>query len=215
MNSTVTISDLEQYVQNGLEALRNAPLNEEIRKALNLLAPEGYRAIAQFEEDGRKKRGTASAANWNPATGEIVLYFEPLTRPLETPKSTSAAAPLHETPAAKPASNAEQIEQCCRALAEAETAGRQFIALKWFRDIALLNAGFPWSNSPELRQQILTAAIEQDLIQTKKIPNPKSVLHPTTIVSLKRTAATASRFNPIPITGVSASETLVRDRGML
>jgi len=71
-----TISDIEQTVQNGLEALRNAPLSDQITAALKFLTPPGYRPIAQLEEDGRKKRSTAAASNWNPETGEIVIYFE-------------------------------------------------------------------------------------------------------------------------------------------
>jgi len=71
-----TISDIEQTVQIGLEALRHAPLNDQITAALKFLIPPGYRPIAQFEEDGRKKRNNAAASNWNPETGEIVIYFE-------------------------------------------------------------------------------------------------------------------------------------------
>ncbi len=74
--SEPTINDIEQTVANGLEALRNAPLNEQITAALKFLTPHGYRPIAQLEEDGRKKRSTAAASNWNPETGEIVIYFE-------------------------------------------------------------------------------------------------------------------------------------------
>src|ERR1700734_3158202 len=86
-----TISDIEQTLQNGLEALRNAPLNEQITAALKFLTPPGYRPIAQLEEDGRKKRSTAAASNWNPETGEIVIYFERLKDQNETsyvPKPT-------------------------------------------------------------------------------------------------------------------------------
>jgi hypothetical protein len=74
--SEPTISDVEQTVQDGLEALRDAPLNEQITAALKFLVPPGFRPIAQLEEDRRKKRSTASASNWNPETGEIVIYFE-------------------------------------------------------------------------------------------------------------------------------------------
>jgi len=73
-----TISDIEKTIQSGLDALRNAPLSEQITSALKFLTPPGFRPIAQLEEDGRKKRSTAAASNWNPATGEIVIYFEPL-----------------------------------------------------------------------------------------------------------------------------------------
>ena len=88
-----TISDIEQTVQTGLEALRNAPLSEQIASALKFLVPPGYRPIAQLEEDGRKKRSTAAASNWSPATGEIVIYFKPLEG------RTHAPADSAETPA--------------------------------------------------------------------------------------------------------------------
>lgn len=71
-----TISDTEQAIETGLEALRNAPLNSEITAALRFLAPSGYRPVVQLEEDGRKKRSTASASNWSPETGEVRIYFE-------------------------------------------------------------------------------------------------------------------------------------------
>src|SRR4051812_17595866 len=87
-----TISDVEQTVQNGLEALRNAPLNDKITAALKFLTPPGYRPIAQLEEDRRKKRSTAAASNWTPKTGEIVIYFERLEQASSypaAPKSTN------------------------------------------------------------------------------------------------------------------------------
>jgi len=36
-----TINDIEQVVQNGLQALRGAPLNDEITAALKFLTPTG------------------------------------------------------------------------------------------------------------------------------------------------------------------------------
>jgi hypothetical protein len=203
-----TITDLEHDVQNGLEALRSAPLNTEIQKALSLLVPSGYRPVVQLQEDRRKKRSTAAGSNWSPETGEIFIYFERITA-----KPTAKHTPLPAYDAVIEV-NDERIKQCCDALGDIEKTGRQFIALKWFRDTVLANAGFDWSDSLELRQNVLTTAIEQDRIQTKKIPNPKSALHPTTVVSLKRTAISPSRFQPIPLSSaVSASQTLIQDRG--
>ena len=71
----LTISDLEQIIAGALEGLRPAPLSESITAAFPYLLPQGLRLRVQLEEDGRKKRSTASALNWNPETGEIVIYF--------------------------------------------------------------------------------------------------------------------------------------------
>src|SRR5271156_3223783 len=90
-----TISDLEQTVQNGLEAMRNAPLSEQITSALKYLVPSGYKPIVQLEEDGRKKRSTAAASNWTPETGEIVIYFEPLGKREDAPAQLSAIPARH------------------------------------------------------------------------------------------------------------------------
>ncbi len=248
-HSPSTISDIERTVQVGLEALRNAPLSDQIASALKFLVPPGYRPIAQLEEDGRKKRSTADASNWTPETGEIVIYFEPLQSQADVPKapppnrrelpqskprslspvpsSTPSLRSLSPAPSSPNSSGAEaspeeitsiQLQQCCDALAEAEKAGKLFIAFKWFRDEALLPYNFDWAASAETRQRVLAAAIESGAIQTKRIPNPKSTLHPTTTVSLNRAHSSrpvASRFHPIAVQGEPVSATILRDRGSL
>ena len=234
-----TISDIERTVQDGLEALRDAPLSDQIASALKFLVPPGYRPIAQLEEDGRKKRSTAAASNWTPETGEIVIYFEPLDSRLDELKATppsltplrrkvehatpqtfklspTPSSPIATTQANLPNVTQLQIQQCCEALAEAEKAGKLFIAFKWFRDEALPSHSFDWAVSADTRQRVLAAAIDSGAIQTKRIPNPKSALHPTTTVSLNREMASRtlpSRFNPIPVQGEPVSTTILRDRG--
>ena len=234
-----TISDIEQTVQTGLEALRNAPLNDQITAALKFLTPPGYRPIAQLEEDGRKKRSTAAASNWNPATGEIVIYFERAdTVPAAVEESNSlielksgvtsagsmtaeraqrfasAELPVADSPQVTPL----HIQQCCEALAEAEKAGKAFIALKWFRDNELMARGYPWADSLAYRQAVLTKAIEVGAVLTASILNPKAPQHPTTTIKLNRESeyaqAVAPRFQPIRTRGgETASEILLRDRG--
>jgi len=236
----LTINDIEQTVQSGLEALRNAPLNDQITAALKILTPPGYRIIAQLEEDGRKKRSTAAAWNWDPSTGSILLYFEPLG-PTPTPIRAPGASiePLQSgvtsagfVTAARMSQIADadlqnadlsevaprQIQQCCEALAEAEKAGKAFIALKWFRDNGLMARDYEWTTSVSRRQAVLAKAIEVGAILTSSIPNPRAPQHPTTTVKLNRESqyaqAIAPRFQPIrPKGGLSASEILLRDRG--
>lgn len=240
-----TINEIEQAVQRGLEELRGAPLNDKITGALKFLTPSGYRPIVQFEEDGRKKRSTAAASNWNPETGEIVIFFEPLQ-----PSRQESVAPTPIDPAggtvptsgvtaavwgtqvqveriaisdAKVTDLQEitplQIQQCCEALAEAEKAGKSFIALKWFRDNDLMASGHAWAASLAARQAVLTKAIDLGAILTSQIPNPKAPQHPTTTLKLNRTSEFARsippRFQPIQLrgNGPTASEIVIRDRG--
>ena len=255
-----TISDVEQTVQSGLEALRNAPLNDKITAALKFLTPPGYRPIAQLEEDRRKKRSTAAASNWTPETGEIVIYFEPLeqasghpaaSKPGSQPPTNNTSSrfaglqreadtgkrydPVLMTPAEReisgerrvqrflgeavePLVSEEQIQQLCMALAEAEKAGRAFIALKRFRDEELTTHGYTWAGSLAHRQAVLARAIDAGAVTTSQIPNPKAPQHPTTTVKLNRESeyakTVAPRFQPIKLRGEgpTASEILLRDR---
>ncbi len=237
INPISTISDVENLVQSGIEALRNLPLSEEIALALQYIAPEGYLPVIQLEEHGRKKRSTAAASNWSPETGEIHIYFEKKKSDSGQPKGTVApilspsiaAAPPPQTVHGARASAARQVTsvepvtaaevaQCCQALNQAENSGRHFIAIKWFRDAFLTAQGFPWTASDQRRQQVLAHAIETGRIQSKKIPNPRSPQFPTTTITLNRSVSTpaiAPRFQPVPVRGEPVSATLIRDRGTL
>jgi len=238
-----TISDIEQIIASALEALRPAPLSQNITSAFPYLLPSGMRLRVQLEEDGRKKRSTAAASNWNPETGEIVLYFEPADpessagpasklNPAIAPQSVPTSSGFIPFERAKRFANEDlqtantpdvtplQIQQCCEALAEAEKAGKAFIALKWFRDSGLMGIGHSWADSLSHRQAVIAKAIEVGAILTAPIPNPKAPQHPTTTVRLNRESEYAKtvtrRFQPIrPRGGESASEILLRDRGRL
>jgi len=233
-----TINDLEQIIAGALEGLRPAPLSENITAAFPYLLPQGLRLRVQLEEDGRKKRSTAAASNWNPETGEIVIYFEPAGSAPVGAKNPSTIEPQSGPTSAGPVNfeRAErfpgadlqnvdlqevtplQIQQCCEALAESEKAGKAFIALKWFRDSGLMTPGYAWADSLAYRQAVLTKAIDVGAIVTASIPNPKAPQHPTTTIKLNRESSyaqsVAPRYQPIRAKGgASASEIVLRDRG--
>jgi len=112
----------------------------------------------------------------------------------------------------------EQLQQCCEALAESEKAGKPFIALKWFRDTALMSLGYAWTLSLAHRQAVITKAIDVGAIVTSSIPNPKAPQHATTTIKLNRESSyarsVAPRYQPIRARGdASASDILLRDRG--
>ncbi|WP_263368040.1 hypothetical protein [Edaphobacter bradus] len=191
-SSPATISEIEQTIQSGLEALRRAPLNDTITAALKFLIPEGFAPVVQLEEEGRKKRSNASASHWDPKKGEIVIYFEPIaTARVARPQSAQPVATgrVAKQQVNEPAeATAEELKQCCDALAQAESEGKPFLSLKWFRDTALPSYSFPWTIAPASRQRVLTKAIESGVVVLGKIPNPKSIEFPTTTISLNRTS---------------------------
>ncbi len=229
-----TIQEAETAIGVGLETLRNLPFNDTVSDALKfLLPPPGFRLAVQLEEDGRKKRNTASVTNWNHLSGEIVIFFEQISSAVpQVPAGlsdlphTSATANLKPAmPVLQPAPVAivlsagtadQDLRECCQALAEAEKMGRQFYAIKWFRDSYLPERGYDWTASVQDRQRVLNRAIQEGYIETQTIPNPKNPAFPTTTLLLNREKAkdmVGSRFRPITLRGEPLSETIIRDRG--
>lgn len=199
-SAPTTINDIEETIRVGLEALRRAPMNDTIMSALGFLIPEGFAPVVQLEEEGRKKRSNSAASNWDPERGEIVIYFErtsaaPSTRaqglqPIG--QSVGSARVIKQPAPAEPAeATPEELRQCCEALAHAESGGKPFVSLKWFRDTALPSYSYPWTISPASRQRVLTKAIESGTVSLDRVPNPKSPQFPTTTVKLNRPSEVA------------------------
>lgn len=216
-----SIVEVEESVQGALEALPSilrskplTPLTQQLADAVKILAPAGYHPVVELQENGRRKRRTASADNWTPATGEILISFSrddiSHERPAQPEDELSVAmrraANVRNSPveamsprgqAANPVnqgasspsqvtSSLESVEyELCRTLEEVERQGRAFVALKWFRDDVLASKGYAWASDPEQRQSVLASAIEKGLIVTSRVPNPRSAF-PTTAIRLNR-----------------------------
>jgi hypothetical protein len=238
-----SIVEVEESVQGALEALpsivRSKPLNpltQLLADALNILAPAGYHPVVELQENGRRKRRTASADNWTPETGEILISFskddpspqearfrQPAQRGSDSPLAADTVGPHRPAPAVRagvPAAPGGSLEleenDLCRTLEEVERQGRAFIALKWFRDDVLTTKSFAWAADSEHRQAVLASAIEKGLIVTSRVPNPRSPF-PTTSIRLNRAPVTPQsagrRYSPVKIQGEPLSSTISRDRG--
>ena len=207
-----TIQDCEDAVEKTLSVLRNMDSSQmKTSPGMNILAPEGFRPVVELYEDGRKKRRTASANNWSPATGEIRIYFEPVE------KAPDSRLELATDTASNPG---HALSDLINALREAENSpGRMFVALKWFRDEYLPSTGLAWTRSPDDRQAHLAKAIQDGWILTSRVPNPRAPRYPTTTIRLNRQRlpeagqAPLNRFRPVPISGEPLSDTILRERG--
>lgn len=236
----MTIEELEQELERGLT----------FPGAFQPLIPPGYRPRVALHGEERRKKRTASAESWSPETGEIHIRFEPsaasTTSPVANPPALSiiekekpaklsreverfpreAAADDRQAgagPLEKPAT-ADPLADLIRALDRAESRpGYNFVALKWFRDSALLEEGFPWVRSDSARRGVLRDAIDKRLILTNRVENPKSPQFPVTSIRLNRllpevqailgkSGPHAEDFHPVEIRGESLSTTILRER---
>lgn len=221
----MTIEELEAQLEQGLAKLRS-PEYKPLETLLHPLFPKGYRVhVSLVNKSGRKKRKDASADNWSPDLGdEVRVNFEPDT----TNPNATVAAP-EESPSAEllakksDAIASEPISDLVRALDRAESRpGYQFVALKWFRDVALPGEGIDWAQSDAGRQSVLREAIERRLVLTSKVPNPKSPQFPVTAIRLNRLLPEIqailgeqvpdSDFTPVEIRGERLSATVLRER---
>jgi hypothetical protein len=221
----MTIEELESRLERGLAKLRS-PEYKPLESLLQPLIPKGYRVHVSLvdKKNGRKKRKNASADNWSPDLGEVRVNFEPEA----TNPNISVAKQESELSAESPARPgdtlaSDPVSDLVRALERVESRpGYQFVALKWFRDVALTGEGFGWAQSDSARQGILREAIERRLILISKVPNPKSPQFPVTAIRLNRLLpqiqailgerASDSDFKPVDIRGEQLSTTVLRER---
>lgn len=227
-----SIIEVEESVQGVLEALPSilrssptTPLTQQISEAAKILSPPGYRPVVELQENGRRKRRTASAENWSPETGEILISFsrddsihrQSAVAPAAPDKGTSMPpARTSEASASVRPALESPVEELCRALEQVERQGLAFVALKRFRDTVLPATQYAWASDPDQRQAVLASAIEKGLIVTSRVPNPRSAF-PTTAIRLNRmpirSQAEGQRYAPVRIQGEPLSTTILRDRG--
>jgi hypothetical protein len=213
-----TIEQVEsQFEQKVYEAL----------KELNLL-PEGYKHCVRFHGEKKDKRKSAAfEKNWRPDEDSIRIRFELIQ---EAPKLT--AQPVTKPAVASPITSAVQsvvvavdpLADLIRELDRAESRrGYEFVSLKWFRDSALVSAGFSWASVDVTRQNVLRSALDKRLILTSKVHNPKTPQFPVTAIRLNRLMPEVKTilgnkddssldFHPIEIRGENLSTTILRER---
>jgi hypothetical protein len=212
----MTIEEVESRLEQGLAKLRS-PEYKPLESLLQPLIPRGYRVrVSLVDKNGRKKRKNASADNWSPQLGEVRLNFEPAAAEGDGPPAESFAKNSD-------AMASEPIPDLIRSLDRVESRpGYQFVALKWFRDVALAGEGLEWAQSDSARQSVLRDAIEKRLILTSKVPNPKAPQFPVTAIRLNRLLpeiqailgerVPESDFRPVDIRGEKLSATILRER---
>lgn len=221
-----TIKDVELQIEQRLP---------EMLQELGLM-PRGYSCRARLHGKSRDKKRTAALTSWSPDTDSINIWLQRVGADGQThfrreaQTATAADTKIHDLSqsvddsAVARVAASDAVSDLIRALDRAESRpGYDFVALKWFRDTALLLERFPWVNSDSARHNILREAIDKRIILTSRVPNPKAPQFPVTAIRLNRLmpqvkATLGSHgeeitgFAPIPIRGENLSATVLRDR---
>ena len=216
-------------VDRTVECRLQESLSTSIHDVLSI--PSGYRiCVSLLDKSGRKKRRSASVEDWSPESGLLEVSFERKAVKQTTPKRSNQTD-MHalKAVAANPGTsakleNSNPVADLVRALDRAESRpGFNFVVLKWFRDSVLMAEGLEWTVSDSMRQEVLRTAIEERLILTSKVPNPKSPQFPVTTIRLNRLLpevksilgerpVPVADFQPVAMRGESLSTTILRER---
>jgi hypothetical protein len=214
----LTIEEVESRLKQSLEK----------SDALRPLVPKGYRVqVTLLDQNERKKRRSASAETWSPESDLIKISFErePDDAAVERIVVDSAPqAPMASHDPGPRVAVSDSLADLVRGLDRAESRpGYTFVALKWFRDVALPASAPAWAQSDAVRSNVLRDAIERRIVLTGRIPNPKSPQFPVTTIKLNRLlpdvravlgsgSSIEEDFEPITIRGEDLSATVLRER---
>ena len=192
--------------------------------AEHLPQTRGLDVQVEIRQNDRKKRATAALEGWAPVVGELRVTFG-------VPVRAGSGQPEESAPAARSTGKARVLRETLtvalsrddliRALADAERRpGFDFVSLKWFRDLFLPGQAYAWDHVD--RDEMIRAAVEDELLITYKVPNPKSPAFPVTAVRLNRAHPQVQAivpgetdswdFEPIVVRGEPVSATIIRDR---
>ena len=218
----LTIEEVESRLEQSLEK----------SDALQPLVPKGYRVqVTLLDQNERKKRRSASADTWSPESDLFQISCEkesedasgksaPVGNALQESRVEASHFPTTDLRLAISDSLSDLIR--CLDLAESRP-GYTFVALKWFRDVALPGSASAWAQSDAVRSNVLREAIDRRIVVTGRIPNPKSPQFPVTTLKLNRLLpevrtvlgrgdSMEEGFEPITIRGENLSATVLRER---
>jgi hypothetical protein len=212
-----------------LQVSRN--LNPSLKSALQQVGysvPQSYRVcVSLVDASGRKKRSTAGADNWSPDSGRLEIWLEPCP---DNPVAENSVLPGRDSGLQNQPNDPgptvdvhPALVELVKALDRAESRpGWNFVSLKKFRDEFLPSENLKVMQTDVAQQEVLRRAIEDRLILTSKVPNPKSPQFPVTAIRLNRLMPQVKRilgqpdedsdFHPVEIRGEPMSATIIRER---
>ena len=209
-----------------MSELRDAQidLEQSLLKPITDAFPQarGINIEVEIWQDNRRKRGDAAIESWQPGRdGEIRIRFAAPARSGSWSRDYDAAGAESAEPPLDPEDLRRDLLESLE-IAE-RRPGFDFVALKWFRDLFLPAECPDWGESRALRDRAVRSAIEDGVILTNKVPNPKNPAFPVTAIRVNRAHpevigllgeddSDGPRFRPVSMRGEPLSKTVLDER---
>ncbi len=183
-----TIGDFQRALEESLQKVaslsRMGALPPVFEPLLQLVPPEGMRPVVSvcYADSDRRIRGDAAGHKWHPEDCVVEIAYESIED-----LSEDSGPPRGPREGAEPAQDADPMTVLIHVVDEAEQDPMlHFIAFKFLRDRLLPQTGYSWTRSFEFCQRLISDAIEQQVLITEKIANPRHPEFPVTGVRLNR-----------------------------
>lgn len=186
------LDELERAIAQALIKVRELSAQNAlppVLQPLNLIAPpRGFNVVVELTPytDNARDVDWNRDSRWDPRNGEVNIGFEPAreepTRDERgwSPDDSRAAAPRG------PIDPQTALRDVIRVVARAENdPSFKFLALKFLRD-QLLPRQVAWGSLQHEGQIQINYAIDQGVLLTGKVENPRSPQYPVTAVQLNR-----------------------------
>ena len=209
-----------------MSELRDAQidLEQSLLKPITDAFPQarGINIEVEIWQDNRRKRGDAALESWQPGRdGEIRIRFAAPARSGSWSRDYDAAGAESAEPPLDPEDLRRDLLESLE-IAE-RRPGFDFVALKWFRDLFLPAECPEWAEPRALRDRAVRSAIEDGVILTNKVPNPKNPAFPVTAIRVNRAHpevigllgeddSDGPRFRPVSMRGEPLSKTVLDER---
>ncbi len=214
-----TIGEVQAEFEAVFARLSEVQLPSGMEALKAFVPPRGMavRVSLRKADTHRQIRRNADASYWNPASCEVVIYFESDDEFEEDSNVPARIAPVTKTN--------DPLVDLVKTLdsAERDPRFREFVGIKSFRDRYLVARGYAWAVDSNTRHTVLSQAIDQGLLLRNSVPNPKDPSFPTTSIHINRehpevkrilaeSAAERSIFKPIVMPGAALSSTVLAER---
>jgi hypothetical protein len=186
------LADLERAIAQALTKVRELSAQNAlppVLQPLNLIAPpRGFHVQVELRPytDHAREDDWNRDPRWDPRNGEISIGYEPARDEGARDDRSWYADDGRAAPTAGPADTQTALRDVVAVVARAENdPSFKFLALKFLRD-QLLPRHVAWGSLPHEAQIQINYAIDQRVLLTGKVENPRSPQYPVTTVQLNR-----------------------------
>lgn len=185
-----SLEDLERALAQALTKVRELAAQNALPPVLqpltNIAPPRGFNVLVQLRPYTEHAQENERDLRWDARDGELVIGYELAQEEPSRDERGHYGDDLRGPPAAAPPDPQVALRDVIRVVGRAESDPTfKFLALKFLRD-QLLPRQVAWAVIPHESQIQINQAIDQGVLLTSKVENPRQPQYPVTAVQLNR-----------------------------